>query len=206
MLPALAGLLFLSGISALVYQVLWLRLLSLTFGVTIYAASTVLAAFMAGLAVGSFGAGRLADRTRHPLRLFGIVEILIGLIALVTPAALAGVHGVYAGLFSQLAEGTVLAGLVRFIMPFVVLIVPTALMGATLPLVMKSSLTRAMGAGTPRRAALREQHRGRDRRRPRRRPLPDSADRPESIVSPRRDRQRHRRHLRADPVAGPRAR
>ena len=148
MLAALAGLLFLSGISALVYQVLWLRLLSLTFGVTIHAASTVLAAFMAGLAVGSLAAGRLADRTRHPLRLFGMVEILIGLIALVTPAALAGVHSVYVGLFSQLGEGTVLSGFVRFIMPFVVLIVPTALMGATLPLVMKSSLTRIDGLGT----------------------------------------------------------
>ena len=148
MLPALAGLLFLSDISALVYQVLWLRLLSLTFGVTIYAASTVLAAFMAGLAVGSFAAGRIADRTRYPLRMFGAVEILIGLCALVTPAALSGVHHAYVGLFTQLGESTALAGFVRFILPFVVLIVPTALMGATLPLVMKSSLTRIDGLGT----------------------------------------------------------
>lgn len=50
LLPVLTGLLLLSGLSALIYQVLWLRLLSLTFGVTVYAASTVLMSFMAGLA------------------------------------------------------------------------------------------------------------------------------------------------------------
>jgi spermidine synthase len=90
LVPALAGLLFLSGVSAIVYQVLWLRVLSLTFGVTVYAASTVLAAFMAGLALGSFAAGRVADRARHPLRVFGAVEILIGACALLTPWAPAG--------------------------------------------------------------------------------------------------------------------
>jgi MFS family permease len=58
---------FLSGFSALVYQVLWMRLLALVFDVTIHAASTVLAAFMAGLALGSAAAGRLADRVRRPL-------------------------------------------------------------------------------------------------------------------------------------------
>ena len=58
---------FLSGFSALVYQVLWMRLLALVFGVTIHAASTVLAAFMAGLALGSAAAGRVADRVRRPL-------------------------------------------------------------------------------------------------------------------------------------------
>lgn len=134
--------------SALIYQVLWLRLLSLTFGVTIHAASTVLAAFMSGLAVGSFAAGRLADGARNPLRLFAIVELLIGLCALVTPAALAGVHSVYVALFSRPDESTAIAGVVRFLLPFLVLIVPTGLMGATLPLVVKSSLTRIEILGT----------------------------------------------------------
>src|SRR3954470_17666966 len=76
---------FLSGISGLIYQVLWLRVLSLVFGVTVFAVSTVLASFMAGLAVGSFGAGKLADRLRSPLDAYGIAEVLIGLTALVTP-------------------------------------------------------------------------------------------------------------------------
>ena len=65
----------------LAYQVLWLRLLSLIFGITVYAASTVLGAFMAGLAIGSALAGRVIARMRRPLLIFGIAEILIGLSA-----------------------------------------------------------------------------------------------------------------------------
>jgi spermidine synthase len=53
MVPALAGLFFLSGAAALVYQVAWLRMISLVFGVTVYAASAVLTSFMGGLALGS---------------------------------------------------------------------------------------------------------------------------------------------------------
>lgn len=60
LLSTLTVLFLLSGFSALVYQVLWLRLLSLVFGVTVHAASTVLAAFMAGLALGSLAAARCA--------------------------------------------------------------------------------------------------------------------------------------------------
>ncbi len=60
--PVLAALFFVSGACALVYQVMLLRMLALVFGVTVYAAGTVLASFMAGLALGSFTAGRLASR------------------------------------------------------------------------------------------------------------------------------------------------
>ena len=81
LLPFLATLFFFSGACALVYQVMWLRLLALVFGVTVYAASTVLAGFMAGLAVGSFAAGRLAGRLSRPLATFGAAEILVGLTA-----------------------------------------------------------------------------------------------------------------------------
>ena len=72
-----AGVFFLSGISGLMYQVLWLRLLSVVFGVTAYAASTILASFMCGLAIGSVVAGRLANRA--------LVELGIGISALLTP-------------------------------------------------------------------------------------------------------------------------
>ena len=147
LVPALAGLLFFSGVSAIVYQVLWTRLLSLTFGVTVYAASTVLAAFMGGLALGSYLAGRIADTAHRPLRLFGIVEILIGLCAALSPAVLASVHLGYVTLSSQFADSP-LRFAVQFVMPFLVLIVPTALMGGTLPLVMKSSLTRSDAVGS----------------------------------------------------------
>jgi hypothetical protein len=77
---------FFSGACALVYQVLWLRTLGWVFGVTVYAASAVWAMFMAGLALGSGAAGLVADRVRHPLRWFGVTELLIGATALFTPA------------------------------------------------------------------------------------------------------------------------
>src|SRR5688572_1476790 len=86
---------FLSGCVALIYQVLWTRQLGLLFGVTIQAASTVLASFMAGVAIGSFLAGRWADRIRRPLRMFAWVELLIGLSALLTPLALDLADGLF---------------------------------------------------------------------------------------------------------------
>jgi spermidine synthase len=138
---------FCSGISALIYQVLWLRLLGLTFGVTTYAASTVWASFMAGLALGSMGAGRLADRVRRPLLWFGACELLIGVTALATPGALTLLQQLYIRIFPSLPDSLASMTLARFAIAFAVLIVPTALMGATLPLVIKSSTFRTARLG-----------------------------------------------------------
>jgi spermidine synthase len=138
-LPTLGILFFFSGVSGLIYQVLWLRNFSLVFGVTIYAASTVLACFMAGLALGSFISGILVDRTRNPLFVYGLVEILIGISALATPAALDWMLSFYISSYSSLSQSFVSLTLVRFACSFVVLIVPATLMGATLPLIIKSS-------------------------------------------------------------------
>jgi spermidine synthase len=140
-LAALTLLFFVSGISGLIYQVLWLRLLALVFGVTVYAASTVLASFMGGLALGSLAAGRFARRLRNPLRAFGIVELLIGVSALATPAALDLAGHAYAWLHGS-TGGSAWLVLARFLCSFGVLLLPTSLMGATLPLVIGSSLVR----------------------------------------------------------------
>ena len=147
LLLVLAILFFLSGTSALIYQVLWLRLLGLVFGVTVYAASTVWAMFMAGLAVGSVIGGRAADRVRRPLVWLGIAEALIGVTALATPFALDMLQGAYAAVHPSLNSSPLTLTIVRLAMSFVVLIVPSALMGATLPLVVKSSLREAEGLG-----------------------------------------------------------
>lgn len=140
LLPLLLALFFLSGFCALIYQTLWLRLLALVFGVTVYAASTVLASFMSGLAIGSLAAGFVAERTKHPLRLFGIAELLVGLTALLTPWALDTVTRLYLDWYPSLADDLGRLTLVRFLLSFAVLLVPTALMGSTLPLVLKSAL------------------------------------------------------------------
>src|SRR5688572_15063129 len=147
LLILLSALFFLSGTSALIYQMLWLRLIGLVFGVTVYAASTVWAVFMAGLALGSIVGGRTADRVARPLVWLGAAEALIAVTALATPLGLDLLQRGYALLHPSLSSS--LAGLtaVRLAMSFAVLIIPSSLMGATLPLIVKSSLLRAGGFG-----------------------------------------------------------
>lgn len=151
--PLLTLLFFGSGFAALTYQVMWLRMLSLVFGVTVYAASTVLAGFMAGLALGSYAAGRLAGRAHRPLQWFGVAEIGVGLSALASPLILDGLMTGYLALAPSLPDSVALLTLLRFLGAFVVLIVPTALMGSTLPLVVQSAMAKAEGFG-PREGVL----------------------------------------------------
>lgn len=127
---------------ALVYQVMWLRLLALVFGVTVYAASTVLAGFMAGLGIGSFAAGRLATRITRPLAAFGIAEALVGITAFGSPVVLDALTRLWVTLHPSLPDSLPVITVIRFVVAFLVLIVPTSLMGATLPLVIKSAVAR----------------------------------------------------------------
>jgi spermidine synthase len=147
LLAALIVFFFCSGLSALIYQVLWLRMLGWVFGVTIYAASAVWATFMAGLAIGSMAAGRLADRVRNPLRWFGATEMLIGVTALATPQLLDALQQVYVAAFPSLPGSLGAVTAVRLAIAVGVLIVPTVLMGATLPLVLKASAFRSSVLG-----------------------------------------------------------
>jgi spermidine synthase len=138
---------FCSGLSSLVYQTLWLRMLSLVFGITVYAAATVLAGFMAGLAIGSILGGRIGDRLRSPLLGFAVVEILIAVTALATSLGFEAVQAVYARLHHAMLESLAVLTAVRFACSFAVLIIPTALMGATSPLVMKAAVRDLAEAG-----------------------------------------------------------
>jgi spermidine synthase len=127
--------------------VLWLRLLSLVFGVTVHAATTVVAAFMAGLALGSLAAGRLADRVKRPLVWFGAAEALIAILALASPGALDLVERAFVAVAGSLAASFLLLTIARFLAAFIVLLGPTMLMGATLPLVLRSSPPEARSPG-----------------------------------------------------------
>lgn len=121
---------------------MWLRLLALVFGVTVYAASTVLAGFMAGLGVGSFAAGRLATRITRPLAAFGIAEALVGITAFVSPIVLDALTRLWVTIHPSLPDSLPVITVIRFVVAFLVLLVPTSLMGATLPLVIKSAVAR----------------------------------------------------------------
>jgi spermidine synthase len=128
----------LSGAAALVFEVALQRSLTRAFGVSAFATSTVLAAWMAGLALGAVAFGRAADRSRTPLRLYAGLELGIAAWALVTPALVPATVKA----FSRLAEGlpshslAVLLG--RLALAFGVSLVPTVLMGGTLPVVARA--------------------------------------------------------------------
>ncbi|HNV03260.1 MAG TPA: fused MFS/spermidine synthase [Vicinamibacterales bacterium] len=124
---------FLSGAAALVYQVVWVRSLTLVFGGSHLAVTAVLSIFMAGLAAGGFLVGRRVDGVERPLRLYGFLELGIAASAL----AAAGLMRAYPSVYAALAQGRDDAPLYLTLLriPFAAgaLIVPTTLMGGTLP-------------------------------------------------------------------------
>ena len=139
----LIGLCFvLSGATGLIYEVLWARMLGLVFGATTLAVSTVLAAFMGGLALGSALAGKFAQRIRKPLSVYGLMEIFIAVYALLVPLLFRWIDHVYVLIWQQLQPGNFTFSLWRFFLSGVVLLVPTTLMGATLP-VLAAALVRS---------------------------------------------------------------
>lgn len=131
----LVGLCFiLSGATGLIYEVLWARMLGLVFGATTFAISAVLAAFMGGLALGSAWAGKVASRIQRPLHAYGLIEIGIALYALAVPFLFRGIDYLYAFIWEQFHPGFYAFSLWRFVLSCLVLLVPTTLMGATLPI------------------------------------------------------------------------
>src|SRR5947209_1304899 len=114
----LLGLFFLSGISGLLYEVAWTRMLHLLFGDTVLAVSTVLASFMAGLALGSFWSGRYVDRQPRVLALYAALEAGIGLSAVVLPVVLQALTPLYVWLHQSLHASFWLFSAVRFFLAF----------------------------------------------------------------------------------------
>lgn len=142
--PLALSLFFLSGLSALIYEMAWVRLLSLSFGVSVYAVSTVLSVFMGGLALGGWMFGRQIKRQRqlsflqrfalHPgLALYIALQIGIGVYALLTPWLFHGLTNVYvwASRMAGLESGQ--AAILRIVLAALALLIPTTLMGGTLP-------------------------------------------------------------------------
>ena len=124
---------FLSGATGLVYEVIWVRLTGLVFGNTSHAIAVVLGAFMTGLALGSWWLGRRADRSQSVLRFYGMLEIGIGVSASLVPLAFRSLDSVYWALAPSLENVPGGNGLLRFFTSFLILVVPTFLMGGTLP-------------------------------------------------------------------------
>lgn len=143
-LRIVAACFFLSGATGLIYEVLWARMLGLVFGATTLAVSTVLAAFMGGLALGSALAGRSGASIKRPVRAYGLLEIGIALYALAVPLMFSLVDNLYAIIWQHFHPGFFVFSLWRFLLSCVMLLVPTTLMGATLPL-LSAALVRSSG-------------------------------------------------------------
>ncbi len=125
---------FFSGASGLIFEVIWTRMFSLVFGATTLAISTVLTAFMGGLALGSYISGRFADRIRDPLRAYALAEAGVGVTALLLPLVVDTFGGLNQFLYAELHGSYALLAGARFFASAMVMLVPTTLMGATLPL------------------------------------------------------------------------
>lgn len=132
----------LSGTAALIYEVAWTRALSLVMGSTTYALSTMLAAFMSGLTLGGYLGGRLADRTKNPAQLFAIVEGSIAIFGLITFIIINNLSPIYAWVFHSFHLSFSSFSIAQFIMAFLIMLIPTTLMGATFPLVLKARARR----------------------------------------------------------------
>ncbi|MFO0626678.1 MAG: fused MFS/spermidine synthase [Polyangiales bacterium] len=126
---------FLSGASGLVFEVIWTRMLTLVFGASTPAISTVLSAFMGGLALGSFLFGRLADRLRFPILSYAAIEAGVGVFALLIPLIVRGVYPPFSHWVTNHGGNRFdVFTLLRFVVVALLLLPPTTLMGATLPL------------------------------------------------------------------------
>ncbi len=130
--PLVFGIFILSGAAGLVYEIVWSRQLVLVFGNTTQAVSAILTGFFGGMAIGAAVGGRVADRVQSPLRMYGLLELVLVGVVLVTPLTFGLIHEVYRGVYPSI-EGTPWLALVRLALAVLALAPATILMGATFP-------------------------------------------------------------------------
>ena len=145
-LGVLLGLVFLSGAAGLMIEVVFTRRLVQVFGSTSEAVATVLAAFMAGFAIGAAIWGRVADRFEHPVRVYAALEVAIGGAAVGLYLSLPALHPLFQQVYDLSGRRMVVYTSVRFLVLGFLLLLPTTCMGATLPVLAAAvSGTRRVG-------------------------------------------------------------
>jgi spermidine synthase len=147
-LQLLVPLFFLSGATSLVYETIWGRELHLIFGTSQVAIATVLAAFMGGLSLGGLLGARFADRVSKPLLVYGVLEGVIGVYALLFPSLLRLVTPLYLGFWATFEPSPLVFSLFQTLLVGTLILVPTTCMGATLPLLARFVTTRLDLAGS----------------------------------------------------------
>ncbi|HEY5278081.1 MAG TPA: fused MFS/spermidine synthase, partial [Coriobacteriia bacterium] len=144
---AIVAIFILSGASGLIYEVVWSRQLVLVFGNTTQAIAAILTGYFGGMAVGSLVGGRIADRVRSPLRLYGVLELLLVAVVLATPLLFSLIRSVYGSAYSSLVDEPALLAGIRFVLAVLALAPATVLMGATLPSLSRHLARRAADLG-----------------------------------------------------------
>ena len=138
----LIGCFFFSGACGLVYEVAWLRVMGLIFGNTTFATSTVLAGYMAGLGLGALWWGKRIDQGGDPVKVYAKLEAGIGGYALLTPFIWKLIDLLTIGFYRFISPAFFTALLFKFVIAFIALLIPTFLMGATLPVLSKYFVTK----------------------------------------------------------------
>lgn len=138
---------FVSGATGLVYEVVWTRFFTVVYGNTTYGVSAVLTAFMGGLGLGSYFLGRAIDQKRDYLLIYALLEIGIALAAVAMPWILHSLQGFYSIIFNTFPGSVWTLQVARTLLSFSILVVPTFLMGATLPVLTKFFVSRSSLVG-----------------------------------------------------------
>jgi spermidine synthase len=125
---------FASGACSLIDEVIWIRLLKLTLGNTVYASSIVVSMFMGGLAIGAFIMSKYSDRIKERLRVYALLETLITISALSLPFALKSADNFYVWYFHKYHPSNTQLLILQVIISAAILLIPSMLMGSTLPL------------------------------------------------------------------------
>jgi len=132
-----ATLFFVSGATGLAYETIWFKRFGQVWGSSAMSLASVVACFLLGLGIGAWLGGRIADRSGRPLILYAFCEAAIGVLALLVPLELNWLNGIAAELYPTI-QGQPLLGMgVRVLATLVVLLPPSILMGATLPLLVR---------------------------------------------------------------------
>ena len=147
MRPLLLTLFFFSGISGLIYEVVWTRKLTLLFGSTTVAIGISLAVFMGGLALGAFIWGRRADRIGRPLLVYGLLELGIGIYGALSFWILGAIEPLYSQLHGLFGIQGLYHHLPQIFLISLALLPPTILMGGTLPVLIRADFDPALGLG-----------------------------------------------------------
>jgi spermidine synthase len=132
-----------SGATGLMAQLCYSRYLAYIVGATAQAVSAVLAAFMTGLSLGAYLGGKWASRVKRPLLTYGVLEMLAGSAVAAAPAAFAALTPAYISLARAFPDSLLLLSIARWFLAFLVVLVPTVAMGATLP-----SLAKTLGSAS----------------------------------------------------------